>query len=385
MIFNANTTRTTLCTIPRLTHIVKRGMLSSKSVQVARAAYYCLNSLTNPQVMDKTSKNSQTTLAESLVDLSLDHTKGVVQHKTTILKHISNHRFASDDFYAYYRTYNPKFKWEPNTHTDIRILNELPIIHEYSTKFDYNIDWVLATADSRAASFPHQIQSNQDFWVNVMTKVDKSMGLGTHKVVPQDEKSGMDMFKHSTRGSLGLLTYDQQSTNVQITNKPILITDLIPYNRRRLHSINAGLDSDKVDYPYKPILDKCEAYLNNKNKSIYEIHNNIQDELWTGLQCHPLYNRSISFIFIKQVVYSPLTETEDAFRNHFVSLLGDKMYDLNSRQDCRDVYKAMLIAYKTQVDSKVIDKLYHLHHQAGITLNTHFLHDMANLIKHGLL
>jgi hypothetical protein len=241
MNFNANTTRTTLCTIPRLTHIVKRGMLSSKSVQVARAAYYCLNSLTNPQVMDKTSKNSQTTLAESLVDLSLDHTKGVVQHKTTILKHISNHRFASDDFYAYYRTYNPKFKWEPNTHTDIRILNELPIIHEYSTKFDYNIDWVLATADSRAASFPHQIQSNQDFWVMLSTGLNKTLNFG-YKCVPQDEKSGMDMFKHTTRGSLGLLTYDQDGNNVQVSREPAM--SLIEFNTKRLRDIRQGLEGD---------------------------------------------------------------------------------------------------------------------------------------------
>jgi hypothetical protein len=61
------------------------------------------------------------------------------------------------------------------------------------------------------------------------------------------------------------------------------------------------------------------------------------------------------------------------------------MYNLDNRGDCRDVYKAMLIAYKSQVDPKIVDKLYHLHHQAGITLNTHFLHDVANLIKHGLI
>jgi hypothetical protein len=45
----------------------------------------------------------------------------------------------------------------------------------------------------------------------------------------------------------------------------------------------------------------------------------------------------------------------------------------------------MLIAYKTEVDPKIIDKLTHLHHGAGISLNTHFLHDIANLLKHGLL
>jgi hypothetical protein len=31
----------------------------------------------------------------------------------------------------------------------------------------------------------------------------------------------MDMFRHSTRGSIGLLTYDSTGNNVQVTSQPI--------------------------------------------------------------------------------------------------------------------------------------------------------------------
>lgn len=61
------------------------------------------------------------------------------------------------------------------------------------------------------------------------------------------------------------------------------------------------------------------------------------------------------------------------------------MYDLDRGQDRKDIFKAMLIAYKTEVDPKIVDKLLYLHHGAGITLNTHFLFDISKLLKDGLL
>jgi hypothetical protein len=48
-----------------------------------------------------------------------------------------------------------------------------------------------------------------------------------------------------------------------------------------------------------------------KEKSFVEfskLHNELQDLLWNNFQCNPGYNRSISFIFLKQVILSPMTE-----------------------------------------------------------------------------
>jgi hypothetical protein len=92
-----------------------------------------------------------------------------------------------------------------------------------------------ATGDARPATFPHQKQSNQDLWVNVKTKnsygdlIDNLIGL-KHKVVPQDEKAGSGMFNHSTRGTIGLLNYDSQNNNIQMTSNPINSQDLVDYN-----------------------------------------------------------------------------------------------------------------------------------------------------------
>jgi hypothetical protein len=45
----------------------------------------------------------------------------------------------------------------------------------------------------------------------------------------------------------------------------------------------------------------------------------------------------------------------------------------------------MLKAYKDTVDPKIIDKLQHLNHNAGITFNSKFLLDLAFRIKQDLL
>jgi hypothetical protein len=74
-------------------------MLSGKAFQSARAAYHCLNILSKQEILDKTTKDNHTPLTENLVDLSLDHNKGLPQQKTAILKHITNHKFDSNSFY----------------------------------------------------------------------------------------------------------------------------------------------------------------------------------------------------------------------------------------------------------------------------------------------
>jgi hemerythrin len=191
----------------------------------------------------------------------------------------------------------------------------------------------------------------------------------------------MDMFKHSTRGSIGLLTYDSiTNENVQVTNE--LITPLhFKYNKERLYGIDFDLKQDHIsNRSFDLILNDCMGRikdlenLEKSNQNIFDIHRTIQQDLFEHIQRNPTYNRSISFIFTKHVDYScPLENKFDNFHKRFVSLLGDKIYNLDQGQDRKDIFRAMLIAYKTEVDPLIIDKLYHLHHIEGITLNTHFL------------
>jgi hypothetical protein len=78
--------KTILCK-PMVTDIRIRTMMSGKSIYAARAAYYCAKALINPDVIDNTTKTNHQPLTKSLVSLSVDDTKGVVQHKTTLIKH----------------------------------------------------------------------------------------------------------------------------------------------------------------------------------------------------------------------------------------------------------------------------------------------------------
>jgi hypothetical protein len=74
----------------------------------------------------------------------------------------------------------------------------MPIIYEYSTKYDSDIESILATLDAKPGNFPNQTQTNQDFWVTLKSATTlNKMQLCRHTY--QDEKSGMDMLKHSTR------------------------------------------------------------------------------------------------------------------------------------------------------------------------------------------
>jgi hypothetical protein len=329
---------------------------------------------------------------KALVAFSLDDTKGVVQHKSTIRKHMINHKFYADDFFVPFSTLHdvPKFTWVPDARTDVRVLNEIRVIYEYYQTYHESIVSIEATMDMIPGNFTHQVQTNQDYLIKLFT-----FGNVKFRHTYQDEKSGMDMFRHSTRGSIGLLTYDSATgANVQMTRDPITPEKLIEYNSKRLSGITEGLKNDGIlNESFNLVLGQCHTRVKSfdnidlKNpQDIFDMHNGIQQELFHKIQRHPAYNRSISFIFTKHVEYPSYLDPEfEAFAVRFKSLLGATMYDLDSSQDRKDIFKAMLIAYKTEVDPKVLEKLQYLQHGAGISFNVHFLQDIATLIKHGLL
>jgi hypothetical protein len=300
-----------------------------------------------------------------------------------------NHKFYADDFYVPFSTLHdvPKFTWVPDARTDVRVLNEIRVIYEYYQTYHESIVSIEATMDMIPGNFTHQVQTNQDYLIKLFT-----FGNVKFRHTYQDEKSGMDMFRHSTRGSIGLLTYDSATgANVQMTRDPITPEKLIEYNSKRLSGITEGLKTDGIlNESFNLVLGKCKTRVQDidsrNTQSIFDMHNTIQDELWNNVQRHPEYNRSISFIFTKHVDYpSPSDPKYEAFEVHFKSLLQGRLYDLNNKGDCKEIFYAMLKAYKTQVDPKIVEKLEHLHYNAGITLNTRFLQDIANLIKQGLL
>ena len=130
--------------------------------------------------------------------------------------------------------------------------------------------------------------------------------------------------------------------------------------------------------------------LNNAGNSFKErlkAHETYQQFMWDNFQTNPSYPRSISFIFPIVVEYKSVDDQNPQFikfKDKFIYLLEDRLYDLNKRGDCQETTKALLLAYKDTVDPKIIEKLQHLKN-TNLTFNAKFLEDMLSMIKKGLL
>lgn len=388
LLFPLNVKTLTFINKPIIISIHKRFMLSAYNTFVGRAIYHVATTLSNSDIVNKVNKKNTQPFVKEVVDLSLNHEKGVLQHKASLFKHLTHQKFPSEEFYDNYKTLciTNKVRCEPYTEVDFRTLNELGTLQQYQNQFDNSLEWIIATMDSRPSNFPNQKQSNVDFWVMLKTKFDRSMGLG-YKCVYQDDKSGMDIIAHSSRGSIGLLSYDNNGNNIPITTKPITVEDVIRYNEDRSRQLTKMLTSNGViDPSFKEGLEEIKAIsAEMSGKSFNDMvimHNKIQELLWREFQCNPSYDRSVSFIFLKEIVDTPLSLKEEAFSKVFRSHIQNKIYDLNNRQDFIDIYKAMIFAGKS-IDPHFIDKLHHLHNN-GIMLNKHLLPIIADLIKYGL-
>lgn len=382
---------TYLCNLNVL-QIQKRTMMHGRSFYVARAAYHSLSALTNNTVIGHTNKNDQNKIIESLVDLGLDHSQGVIQHKSAFIRHVINHKFNGQIVYEIFTNKTNVPVTCVSGNTDARVINELPVIQAYHNTFQHKIINIQANLDNQQGNFYAQKQTNQDFWVSIKTAVDNA--TKPYIVRPQDEKSGTSMFKHATRGTIGMLTYDSQTEqNVQIMSDNISIQNLIEKDKEHLASVIKGLQHDNiyVERIHDPLKDQAENILKNSGSSFVDqqqSHNIYQKFMWEHFQNNYNYPRSISFIFPITVNYNNVTEQNSRychFKNKFISLLGDRIYDLNRRGDCKEISVAMIVAYKDAVDPQILDKLQHLQHDAGITFNTKFLDDLAYMIKEGLL
>lgn len=378
----------------------KRSMMSGKSVYAARAAYHCLSAITNQNVMDNTFKSDYNAFIDSAITLSLNHATGTIQHKSAFMRHLITHKFQGKVFYSSFcKKTGIQNITSVDGNTDMRVMNELPVIQIYHNTFKKGIENIQANHDNVIGNFHAQKQTNQDFNVTIKSmfeRITRPLSILNNALIirPHDEKAGMGMFKHATRGTLGMLTYDSKNgMNVQVTSSPLEITKLISYDKTHLLAVKDSLYTDNCyvedihGYLFKNALDILKA----PGKTFEEqqhTHKLYQQFMWDNFHSNPNYNRSISFIFPTSVEYNHFSENDPrfmAFRDQFCSLLHHKMYDLNKQNDCKDITFAMLRAYKETVDPKIIDKLQHLNHVAELTFNTKFILDLANMIKQGSL
>jgi hypothetical protein len=365
-------------------------MMSGKSPVVARAAYFFLNSLNNSNLVNR---NDLSPLERDLGNFAVDDQKGVPQHKSAFARHIISHRLDPTNVYQNTGCYTKLIFPSQKVTVSPQVINEVAVLNEYVKNYGKDIKTIEVTCDSKSVlNFPGQLQPNQDFWVTPQeskfaTVMDRALGLKSRQF-PQDEKSGLNMFKHSTRGSIGLLTYDDQGNNIQIMHKPIDTQALVTYNKDFLKDLSTYVQT--LDIPeLTNTLKNCKKNIAplTKNSTFQEVmatQTDIQDILWNEVQLHPQFDRSVSFVFLKQISYDKGDDNLRAFEERFKSLLEDKLYDLNNRRHVRKISQVMVLAYSETVDKDIYKKLSYLQKDIGLQFNQSFLEDLARLLKEGL-
>lgn len=370
-------------------------MMSSRCLYAGRAIFYGYQALTNDRIMKTPTKNVAKELAKTSAIYAMDSRQGIAQQKEAVMTHIITQSFNIDDIFCVLKQFIPCLTYDSDLTVDLRVLKEIPVILELYLKYKIDITNIHITGDKFVTKFSFKTQVNPDTLVTIKTKqpevgdiIDNIFKLKT-KTIPLDEKGGMGMFENVTKGTMGLITYDINFNNVQVTNEPITSRTLLEYNIKRLNGISNGLKHDFLDTtPYKPIFNKyrpllveaLDTYQKNYPK-VFLLHDTIQNELWSQIQCDPNYNRSISLLFIKQVEEPEYNPQFDAFHKEFVSLLGDKFYNLDKRGDRQEITRAMLLAYNKQVDPLLLKKLHYLQHEAKISFNSIFLQDLLKTFQ----
>jgi hypothetical protein len=350
-------------------------MLRSREL-AAKSTFHCLQAICAQEVVDKISRTNHESLIEALYDYALDHNKGIVQLKGALLHSMFRQKYSLEDFNKVHLKKNPGTKavFAANVSSDFRIFAELPVIVAYESTFKCNIKNILLTGDSMPTKFLKQKQSNPDAIVEI---------ISTHgfKQTYQDVKSGADIIKHTTRGSLGIITYDHNQQVFPFTGGDL---DLKRFNYSREYGIRSSLTEvlDKnASMAFEVTLDKVIEILKTE-QSILVQNNNIQTILWNDIQCHPHYKRSVSFIFTPTISVSPSDLRFELYKNKFCASLSDRMYDLNKTQDRKDIFTAMLKAYY-EVDPKFVQKLEYYHRSMNLDIDKLFLQCLAQVIKEG--
>ena len=389
-------TKTCLTKKIKFNNIHRRGMLSGKSIFVARAAYHCMSVLTNNDTLNQVTKNNPNPFIKEMVAFSLDGKRGIPQHKNTFFCSITNAKFDVKLFYDEFGQqtgFSNSLEIIP-AKVDPRVNKEMPILRELLERYNDTISSVQINSDTVVGNFHGQIQSNHDFWVRLKGRnfVKKCLGFPLSDNFspicrPHDEKGGMAMLENTTKGHLGVLYFDENGQNIQMTSEPITSYKLFKFNETRINRLQQVMEIDGNLHLFQLHLNKAKNFLQGINPndlhSVMVMNEKIQNYLWENIHSDPRFKRSVSFIFVNNLSSFPLLEDEKfyMFKEKFCSLLDNKLYDLNRPQDKLAVLRALLLAYHEKVDPLIIQKLHYLHYNGGIILNPRFLNDVVNYIK----
>lgn len=362
-------------------------MFAPKCSFFSRTVFVCMRSVLSSNVTDKISVNDHSSFNSETCSLALKHQLGTPQHKKTVLSHLFNHQ------YNIRQAYNlSKFKNKINTQETCgpssNVLTELPIMENYLDVWDFEVKSVEILSDVIQTPLEGQKQPNMDYSVDLYQHDDHN-----HVLDPitryHDAKDGKHMFVHSTRGSLGLLTFDEKLKNIQTMSEDVTSDRLIAFNKNRLNSLRQYLerpDLCKFKLYCEPYIKACEDELEQckRGKSIFDVNPIIENILWNGIQRHHMFPRSISFIFLQKIKFDDQLAIGDSsaesyyrFQYEFgTSFKEDKLYSLDNFAARREFYHILLKTYKN-VDPSMKDKFLYLQ-QNGIQLTKAFEEVLKN-------
>lgn len=305
-----------------------------------------------------------------MVDLSLDHNQGVMQNKTAVARILfGGTTFPSEEVIPYaINKLNLQRIYYEKSQVDVRVFNEIPIIPFLADTYKDRL-WFSVTCDTHnyPFKFHSKIQANVDFVIGIQSNQN------IPKYIPHDAKAGVDCVSHTTRGYVGLISYDEHNNEIPVTSKTL---DLREFNTKRLQRIETqiGKKLDKLmgihrkyeDVPYYPP----------------EINAQIQQELVKHIQYDSNFDRTVSLVETVKINSRPTSDKEKAFEFYFKSLLEGRSYNLDKIPDRQKVAKAMLQAYYKVEGTKGFDRLQHLSSQ--VQMDTRFLHVLAATIKENI-
>lgn len=356
--------------------IQKRTMINSRCFVTAKTAFNCLSTLTSKDILDTTTTDNQTSFNTSIGKITLNSLLGTPQHKRAILGHMLNHKLNTKTLYSL-SAHNDLIKTTEAGGPGSHIITELATSEAYLTRFRDCIKEYEVTSDTKTITdVDGQKQTNFDFIVSILGLKQKNNFVTRI----QDCKEGGGILRHSTRGSIGIITFDKNGNNIQTTPTIIDESMLLSYNRKRLESLEIFLETKKIQDIFIDTIIKCKKELNS-GKSIFDINKTIEDILWNEVQRNPVFPRSVSFVFLQKVDFD--TSTHDVSSQLRLNLDPSrnalKPYNLDKKGDMKEYYTILLKVYKKEVDPLIYDKLKYLQ-LSGIQFNTFFL-DILNCIK----
>lgn len=220
-----------------------------------------------------------------------------------------------------------------------RFIPELLGIHNHSNIHKEFISKVLITGDT--IHVPSKSNPYPDAFLNLQSN------YGMRKVFC-DFKSGNGMTKEPLKGTIGQVTYDED-TQIYVPNTEV---DLLDFNKRRLDMIFRKKDDIKFNLnnqekeTFNFYMQECSLLLETKYQHTVNLHNQIEKFLY-NIQSLPRLNKGISFINIVHIqTDKPIFEKELKFIQEVITFVDPTIF-ANPRllnnfiKKCFNVYKKL--------------------------------------------